>query len=155
MLAPASANDAPTAPSLRDSGGLVGHMDDPAGGNERCELIAGIAAEDLAPGIGVAVRTHRGGVVRQRIIRREPPREMTVIAGNEAHSHGWDVDAMRRVARVIGDAAAQARARLEDKNAGVRTAVSQVIGDGRSGEASAYDRNCLGGGLGHPSLPLE
>src|SRR5262249_53094170 len=107
--------------------------------NKRRDLLCHIAPEHPAPRIKIAIRAQRAGIVRDRMSSRDPPVEMIVVTGNEAHLHRGHVDAVAVVRRVVRDPCAQNRPRLEAKHARSGVTAREVIGDGTAGKATPYD----------------
>src|SRR5690606_4777642 len=69
----------------------------------------------------------------------KPAREMGVVARDEAHARGGNVDAMCRIRVVVGKPAAKHLTWLDDGDRRSRSEMCEMIGDGRAGEAAADD----------------
>ena len=71
----------------------------------------------------------------------DPGLEFTQVARLQAHLGGRHIDAMSRIIRVIGKAAAEFGARLEDHDGRTLAAVglSEMIGDAGAGDTAAND----------------
>ncbi|OEO32119.1 hypothetical protein VW23_000855 [Devosia insulae DS-56] len=71
----------------------------------------------------------------------EPAPEVIGIIGIGAHARGGDVQHMVELAGRIGDAAAEARALLDQRDADIGGAAQQVRGERHAAGATADDEN--------------
>ena len=118
-------------------------MGDHTLGKRSGKLSRDVTAKHLAPWIKVAVRSRRAGIIGYGITVRDSSREMALIAGEEAHLYGRNVDAMRSVSRIIGQSPAQTQARLEHQNPRGDMILREMVGDPRAGKAATNDGDRL------------
>ncbi|MCY1300201.1 hypothetical protein D9M70_497600 [compost metagenome] len=108
---------------------------------ERRDELADVATKDRSARIEIAIDRQSLGIAARFTFCRHPVEEIVGIIGDQAHARGRHIDTVRRIVRVIGEARAEARPRLEDDDGrAVACCVPrEICSNRRPGEAAADD----------------
>ena len=100
------------------------------------EMPANIAAEHAAPRVDEPIAATDVWILASCAGVSEPSGEMAFVLRQERHARRRHVDAVSGVMVVVGEAAADKIARLEDRDRGILCKTGQVISDCGAGEAA-------------------
>lgn len=124
-------------------------MHDAPAPDEWYDRLGNVAPEKLPARIEMSITGKHLGIVAQLTLKCEPACEVVGVIRIDAHTRSRDIDAMRGLRGIIGKAASQPHARLEDGN--LPTAhgaiARKVHRNHGSGEATADDRDGRAGGV--------